>query len=104
MYRLHNLWMILYTIYRAKYIIWTISHHGIHKSHWDIDVTWMDINMDINICMKASYFGSSDLTVKCKQSKEKILACRSNVLFKLISLWLDRKYKSTNKFGMKLVH
>jgi hypothetical protein len=57
MYILHNLWMILCTIYRAKYIIWTICHHGIHKSHWDIDVTWMDINMDINICMKASYFG-----------------------------------------------
>jgi hypothetical protein len=62
MYRLHNLWMILCTIYRAKYIIWTVRHHGIHKSHWDIDVTWMDITMDINICMKAFYFGSSDLT------------------------------------------
>jgi hypothetical protein len=37
MYVLHNLWMILCTIYRAKYIIWTICHHGIHKSHWDID-------------------------------------------------------------------
>ena len=73
MYRLHNLWMIICTIYRAKYIIWTISHHGIHNSHWDIDVTWMDINMDINICMKASYFGSSDLTVKCIQSKKKYL-------------------------------
>ena len=88
--------MIFCTIYRAKYIIWTICHHGIHKSRWDIDVTWMDINMDINICMKASYFGSSDLTVKCIQSKKNIFACRSNVLFKLISLWLDRKNKSTN--------
>ena len=52
----------------------------------------------------ASYFGSSDLTVKCIQSKKKIFACRSNVLFKLISLWLDRKYKSTNTYGMKLIH
>jgi hypothetical protein len=39
----------------------------------DIDVTWMDITMDINICMKAFYFGSSDLTVKCIQSKKKYL-------------------------------
>ena len=40
-----------------------------HQSHCDIDVTRKDINMDINICMKVSYFDFSDFTVKCIQSK-----------------------------------
>ena len=29
----------------TKYTIWTICNHGIQKSHWDIDVTWQDINI-----------------------------------------------------------
>ena len=73
MYILHNLWMILCTIYRGKYIICTVCNHGIQKSHWDIDVTWKDIHMDIIIYMKASYFGISDFTVKCIQSEKKYI-------------------------------
>ena len=45
MHRKHNLLMLLCTIYRTKYTMWTICNHGIQKSQWDIDVTWKDINM-----------------------------------------------------------
>jgi hypothetical protein len=79
------------------FILVSVCNHGMQKSYCDIDVTWKDIHMDINIYMKASYFGFSDFTVKCIQSEKKIFACRSNVLLKLICLLLDINNKNTNK-------
>ena len=48
-----------------------------HQPHWNIDVSRMNINM--NIWMKAFYFDPSYFTVKCIDSKN-MFACRSNVL------------------------
>jgi hypothetical protein len=65
------MYYIIYGWFYVQYIEQNISYgQYVTMEYTNHTGILMDINMDINICRKASYFGSSDLTVKCIQSKK----------------------------------